>query len=69
MSKKNKKIKYRFGLIALLSLLILAVVFCAYMIKTPIKDVVESETAAEVVTHDNNYSYDVQSVDDGNDLK
>lgn len=52
---KKKKIKFRLDLAILLSLLILIVVFLAYMVSTDVPELLESENSTAVVTHDKQY--------------
>ena len=52
---KKKKIRFRIDIVALISILLLIIVFCAYMMNTPITKVIEQERDTVVITHDNNY--------------
>lgn len=61
MSKKKekKKLKYRIDLLALVSIFVFIVGFCAYMMNTTITDVVSHEIGESVVTHD--YTFEESS--------
>ena len=54
---KKKKSRFRFDILLIVSLLILIVVFCAYVLNTPVIDILENERDTQVVTHDNNYEF------------
>ena len=53
----KKRIKFRYDILILISLFILLIVFSAYMMNTPIFDVLEDQRGVEVITHDNEYEY------------
>ena len=54
---KKKKSRFRFDILLIVSLLILIVVFCAYVLNTPVIDILENERDTQVVTHDNDYEF------------
>jgi hypothetical protein len=54
----EKKYRFRLGLVIVISFIILAVSFCAYMMNTTLEEVVESETGSSVITHDNTFYTD-----------
>lgn len=53
----KNRIKFRYDILILVSLFILLVIFSAYMMNTPIFDVLEDQRGVEVITHDNEYEY------------
>ncbi len=53
----KNRIKFRYDILILISLFILLVIFSAYMMNTPIFDVLEDQRGVEVITHDNEYEY------------
>mgnify|MGYP006974692594 CR=1 FL=1 len=54
---EKNRIKFRYDILILISLFILLVIFSAYMMNTPIFDVLEDQRGVEVITHDNEYEY------------
>ncbi|MBR1422487.1 MAG: hypothetical protein IJ571_03485 [Ruminococcus sp.] len=54
----EKKYRFRLGLVLLISFVILAVSFCAYMMNTTLEEVLESETGSSVITHDTTFDTD-----------
>ena len=54
---KKKKSRFRFDILLIVSLLILIIVFCAYVMNTPVIEVLENERNDEIITHDNNYQF------------
>ncbi len=52
---KKKKIRFRIDLAILLSLLVLIIVFLAYMVSTDLPELLGNGDATSVVTHDNTY--------------
>ena len=51
----KKKNRFRFEILLIVAFLILILFFCAYVINTPVVDILENERNAEIVTHENNY--------------
>ena len=53
MSKtKQKRMRFRLGLLILLSIIAMLIAFCAYMMSTSLEEVLYDERGVQVVTHD-----------------
>ena len=49
--QKQKKMKFRLGLLVFISLVIMLVAFCAYMMSTTLEEVLYDERGVHVITH------------------
>ena len=57
MSKtKQKRMRFRLGLLILLSIIAMLIAFCAYMMSTSLEEVLYDERGVQVVTHDDDSS-------------
>ncbi|WP_124101081.1 hypothetical protein [Ruminococcus sp. Marseille-P6503] len=57
--KKAGKFRYRIDILLIVSLFIVLITFCAYMMNTGLEETLEKERGEEIVTHD--YTYDDSS--------
>lgn len=48
----KKKFRYRIDILIIISIFILLITFCAYMINTRLEDTLKAERGQDVVTHD-----------------
>lgn len=58
-NEKLRKFRYRIDILLIISVFIIVVTFCAYMMNTELEETLEKERGAEIVTHD--YTYDDSS--------
>ncbi len=58
-NKKTGKFRYRIDILLIVSVFIVLITFCAYMMNTGLEETLEKERGAEIVTHD--YTYDDSS--------
>lgn len=49
---KQKRMRFRLGLLILLSIIAMLIAFCAYMMSTSLEEVLYDERGVQVVTHD-----------------
>ena len=56
MAKESKKPKFRYGILIIVSLLVLAVTFAAYMLNTDLETPLEEERGESLIVHDYSYS-------------
>ena len=54
--QKQKKMKYRLGLLLIISFVIMLMSFLAYMTNTSLEEVLYDERGVQVVTHSNDSS-------------
>ncbi|MBR1749517.1 MAG: hypothetical protein IJ740_01365 [Ruminococcus sp.] len=50
--QKPKKMKYRLGLLVIISIIALIVAFSVYMMSTSLEEVLYDERGVQVITHD-----------------
>ena len=55
-AKKKKKNRYHFGIVLIVSILILIVSFCAYMNNTSLEEVLEAKYDNGIVVHQDDYT-------------
>ena len=53
---KQKRMKYRLGLLIAVSFIALLLAFCAYMMSTTLEEVLYDERGVQVVTHSDDSS-------------
>ena len=53
---KQKRMRFRLGLLILLSIIAMLIAFCAYMMSTSLEEVLYDERGVQVVTHDDDSS-------------
>ena len=51
--RKQKRMKYRLGLLIVISIIALIVAFSVYMMSTDLEEVLYDERGVQVITHDN----------------
>lgn len=56
MSEVRKRPRFHWGIILILSFLVLAVTFAAYMVNTSLEETLVKERSTSIITHD--YTYD-----------
>lgn len=49
---EKKRLRYRLDVLIIISVFILLITFCAYMINTDLEDTLKAERGQEIVTHD-----------------
>lgn len=62
-NEKPRKFRYRIDILLIISVFIIVVTFCAYMMNTELEETLEKERGAEIVTHDYTYDDSSQAVD------
>lgn len=50
--KKKRKNRYRLDKVIIISIFVLLISFCAYMLNTPLEKVLEEEYGGKIITHD-----------------
>lgn len=58
-NNKTKRFRYRIDIMLIVSLFIVLITFCAYMMNTDLEETLESQRGTEIVTHD--YTYEDSS--------
>lgn len=62
MSEVRKRPRFHWGIMLILSFIVLAVTFAAYMMNTSLEETLAKERNSSIITHD--YTYDSQPQQD-----
>lgn len=61
MSEVRKRPKFRWGILLIISVIVLAVTFAAYMMNTTLEETLIRERGSSIITHDYTYESTEQS--------